>query len=519
MKKFMLFVIILIMIINSGCIEKKDVTQFKNQKRNYIVYNIGKLPQNLNMLDSSSIRDKDMLIALFEGLVKFSGMEDGKGNDIIVPALAESWSISKDGTIYTFKIRENAKWSDGLSISAGDFVNFFSSILQPGNDNLFCDELNSISGAHEFREGKCTAEVLGIKSINEDTLEIKLSHEDDDFLNILAEPIYSLRVIDSKLFNWEKAFDSILYTGPFKIKSISGNGEVTLVRNDNYWNKDDVKSNKIIVTSYDGSEESLARFKTNDIDAFVNPPESNIEELEESGYLKFASSDMLSYISFNFKKNDDLEDENVRLAIAGSIDNSDLASKNLNSSSVSAFAFKPRRNSSKSDKISTSVNNKYDKALKLIYYESIENKRICNSIAESIKKKTGITVKVIGMSYEELKKAIENGDYDMIQTMYYSNMKHPLTVLELFTTSYESNVYGYSNKSFDRLVTLAEDEKNKVKKLKLIKDSEDILSSDLPGVPLYYLNTVLCKKKNISGIFITRMGNIMLDRAYMDADD
>lgn len=518
MKKFMLSIIILSLILNTGCIEKKDGVQLQKQNRDYIVYNIGKLPKDLYMLDSDSIREKDMLVALFEGLVKFSGMEDGKGSENIVPALAESWNTSKDGTIYTFKIRENAKWSNGINISAADFVDFFSSILKSRMDNIFCDELNTISGAYEFREGKCTVEGLGIKAVNEDTLEIKLTHPDEGFLNILAKPIYSLRVIDDKLYNWKENLTSILYTGPFKLKNISGNGEVTLIKNDNYWNKDEVKSNKILITSYDTSEVSLAKFKTDEIDAFVNPPENDIGELEDLGCLKFASSDILSYISFNFKKNDDVKDENIRSDIAASIDNYDLASRNLNCFSISTFAFKPKPDSGKIDKKSTSVNKKYEKVLKLIYPESIENKRICTAISESINKKTGIDVKIIGMNHEELQNAIENGDYDMIQIDCYSSIKHPLAVLKLYTTNNKSNVYGYSNKSFDSLIALAENEKDKNKKQRLIKASEDILSSDLPGIPLYYLNTVLCKKQNVSGIFITRMGNIMLDRAYMDTD-
>jgi peptide/nickel transport system substrate-binding protein len=114
-------IIIIIMVFNSGCVERKSVNDTKAYKvQNNIVYNLGKFPDDLFMLSNTNVKDKDLLLSLFEGLVKVD--ETGK----IVPGLAENWTLGQDNITYTFNIKHNAKWSDGSEITANDFLNFYS---------------------------------------------------------------------------------------------------------------------------------------------------------------------------------------------------------------------------------------------------------------------------------------------------------------------------------------------------------------------------------------------------------
>ena len=146
MKRFNLIIIIIFLFTFSGCIEQN--LENDNKKNGYIVYNIGSLPEDLLMFNNAVNFQRDLLYALFEGLVVMDK------NSAIMPALAESWSISSDGIEYTFNLREDAKWNDGTPIIAEDFVKFFSEILSPKADNTAASQLNCIYGVEEYYKGK-----------------------------------------------------------------------------------------------------------------------------------------------------------------------------------------------------------------------------------------------------------------------------------------------------------------------------------------------------------------------------
>nr|WP_307905968.1 ABC transporter substrate-binding protein [Clostridium botulinum] len=125
-KKFYIFIIssiciIPILIVGTGCIHKKV---YNENVRDYLVYNVNSLPEDLLLVSDNNIRKQDLNLCLFEGLVSFD--KDGK----TIPALASEWKISSDKLTYTFNIRENAMWSNGDKIVAKDFEDFFSRILK-----------------------------------------------------------------------------------------------------------------------------------------------------------------------------------------------------------------------------------------------------------------------------------------------------------------------------------------------------------------------------------------------------
>jgi oligopeptide transport system substrate-binding protein len=215
-----------------------------------------------------------LLSNLFDGLVSID--EDGN----IVPDLAEKWSVNKDKTQYTFTIRKNAKWSDGKDITAKDFVDFFSNILNKNLNNVYADQLNCIFGIDKYRNNNGSFENVAIKALNQRTLQIRLNYSCDYFLNIMAEPVYSLRKIDDDLLNWRRKYKNIPYSGSFVIDNISDNGDIELNKNKNYWNKDNVKNNNVIIKEFGSSEGALAAFENNTINVFTNPPINEIKNIE-----------------------------------------------------------------------------------------------------------------------------------------------------------------------------------------------------------------------------------------------
>lgn len=527
MKKVICCVLISLMIF-SGCVEK-SVQETKNDEvKDYISYSIETLPKNLVMLSEQNTREEDLLCNLFEGLVKV----DEKGK--IAPALSESWTLNKDGTGYTFKIRENAKWSNGKDITAEDFVNFFSQILNKDVNNIYADELYYIFGAEEYNKGKGSFSNVAIRAVDNKSLEIRLNYPCSYFLNILSQPIYALRKIDNNLVDWKKNYKNILYSGAFQIDNIIQNSEILLKKNNNYWDNNLVKSEKILISCMDSSEAALASFQNDKINLFINPPINEYKNLKDNAnYLKILSHETGTLV-FNLKKDNVIKDVNFRKAVAFNIDRNNIAKEILNDTAESALSYIPPNfsngiggkyinknffvsNSEKEKAIELikKVKLENNQALKLIYIDKIENKKICESISKSLHDNLGIDIDCEAYEVNDFNDELKKNNYDIAKIDFDASYDYPLSFLERWISFSNLNLYGYNNSKFDDTVLKSKMEKDINKKIELLKESEDILLEDMVVVPLYFKNIIICKKNDIEGIYVTENGNIKLDRVYM----
>lgn len=532
MKKVICCLLIISNLFLSGCVEKSVQGTKSKETRDYIVCNIGKMPKDLIMLNNSDYRQQDLLVNLFEGLV--TSDENGK----IVPALAESWSLSGDETCYTFKIRNTAAWSNGEDITAEDFVAFFSQILSRDKNNTYIKQLYCIFGAEDYNKEREDFNSVAIRALDKKTLEIRLNYPCNYFLNILAEPIYSLRRINEDLTNWKKNYKDILFSGSFIIDDILENKHIKLKKNEEYWNNSSVKSGDILITFVEGSEASLAAFQSYKIDIFTNPPVSEFNNLSQSGKIKKISSYGTEALVFNLKKKGIVTDVNYRKAIAAVINRKGISKKILNDTVRAATTYIPPNvsdgmNGQYINKDFFSLEPEKEKALellskstpenikgelKLIYYDTVENRKICEDIAKQIRESLKLTVQCKGYGPEEFTEAIKENDYDIAKVNYESSYDYPLSILERYTSMSELNLTGYKNTEFDTKVVKAKIEKDRVKKIQLLREAENILMEDMPVAPLYFTSDVICKKSNIDGIYTNKRGNIKLDKVYVKVE-
>src|SRR5882724_10097356 len=129
------------------------------------IANMGE-PESLDPHKTSTTGESRVLRQLFEGLV----VQDPKGN--VAPGAAERRAISEDGLTYTFKLRANAKWSNGDPVVAGDFVFSFRRIEDPNLRAQYSEVLYPIKNAEEVNTGKLPVTELGVKAVDTKTLEI-----------------------------------------------------------------------------------------------------------------------------------------------------------------------------------------------------------------------------------------------------------------------------------------------------------------------------------------------------------
>lgn len=516
----------IIFYIFSQCVHVKQ-NYDKNENRDYIVYNIEMKPQYLSYLEKDS-KSEELFMALFEGLVN----SDSDGN--IIPAIAESWTLNKDETCYTFKIRENASYSDGRKITADDFVKFFTDILSYKYKSKNTEQLYCIIGAEEYSKKQNNLSKLEIKALDIDTLQIKLREPSNYFLNILAQPEFTLRDINVNTENWKENFRSIKYTGPYVINNILENDEVVLEKNNNYWNDNGVMNDKFHITFIENNEEVLANFENGKIDIFKNPPLSEFNRLHDSNKLMMFNSNSIFSLIFNLNGNKIIHDSNLRKAIAISINRQDISDEIFNNTAVPALSYIPKE-------INDGIKGKYinknyfsckgnverakiflkesdylksKDSIKLVYLNSNDNKKLCDKIAKTLKEELKLNVLVQGFNEEQLANVITKNEYDIIMKNNNPCYDYPTALLQEFSSNNINNIYGYKNTKYDEMLLKIKNEKNLWNKKEYIKNCEDMLIDDAIIIPVLFQNIVICKKEKIDGIYCMKMGNIRLDKIY-----
>lgn len=203
----------------------------------------------LNPMLNTTAPDNGLHHIILETLVVDVADEDG--NSYLKPAAAKDWTISDDGLVYTFNIRENAVWNDGVPVTANDFVYTFQMMATPavGSTNawLFDGIIKNFEEAHyNDGTGSVNPEDIGVKAIDEKTLEITLAKPCGYFLDLLdgAKPVRQ-----DKYEEWGEQYgstkDKVVTNGPFVVESWDQNVQMTLVKNEKYWDAENVKLDKI----------------------------------------------------------------------------------------------------------------------------------------------------------------------------------------------------------------------------------------------------------------------------------
>ncbi|MBD8048214.1 MAG: peptide ABC transporter substrate-binding protein [Clostridium argentinense] len=522
MKKLILAIFLAIICIFSISIEDSDKLLTKNEEKNYIVYNMEKAPMNLVMTDSKDIREKDLLLALFEGVVK----KDINGD--IKPALAESYEISEDKIEYNFKIRQKAKYSNGKPINAEEFVKFFESFLQD-EKNIYSEKFDIIFGVKDFREGKIPFSKVAITSKDDNTLCIRLNKPSNDLLNLLSNPVMGLRDYKDLKDDYKDIYNNILYSGPFIIKDMLDNGNIIIEKNSNYYNSKEVTDEKISITFIDDNEKALAYFETGEeekIDIFINPPINESLRLTEENKLEGFPGNTSVYLNFNLKHKGVSKDINFRNAINSSISKDYFAQQISRDFAVAASSYGAGKekifdtygNKSLGEKFLSASNYSEDVVLKLFYENNSLEKRIAEDIVKDLEDDLSINIKIVPYEKADREKIIKEGKYDMILYIHSFNEDDEMSYFQLWSNTSEENNYGFSNNEYDSLLNKAKNEPNLEERRKIYADCEKILSEHLPSVPIYNLNTVVCRKPYIGGIQMTRDGNIIFDNIMLEEE-
>lgn len=518
-----------------GCVEKKSDVATISKSNKQLVYDIEKLPNDLVKIDQYNSRAKELSETLFEGLVYEN--QDSNGNSTINYGLAKSCDISKDRLVYTFTLRDGIEWSDGKSITSTDFCNFFRDTLKLNYNSIYRNELKIIFGVTDYISNKSNFSSVAIIAPKENILQIRLNSPEPYFLNLLSQPIYGLRKIDSKLNNWKKNYDKIAYTGAFKIVKISVDDKIYLSKNTKYIFKDRVKSDNIILAQgKNGGEYSLADFETNNnIDVFLNPPSTETERLQKENEEKTYSSFTVKSLFFNLNSTTATGNVNFRKAINYALDKNKLKSLRLSDFGEVNNSFFPNsmntvlktitlpNNSPVETLNSLSSSNYHGETIKIVYLDQGDNKKACEQIIKNINgnipRKNNIDFQLTGCSSDEISDVIKENDYDIYFGEYNVNYNDPMAFIEMWQPQYPSNVYGFNDVNYNNFIYDASITYDINKRNDLYTKCLNELVKNMPMIPIYNKSVGVCSKSNVQGIQVNKYGNISMENLWLNGSE
>ena len=303
-----------------------------------------KVEQVLNLVESSEIPSMDTVLAtdsvsfnvmnnVMEGLYRL-----GEG-DKVVPGVAEGDpTVSEDGKTYTIKLREDAKWSNGDPVTAHDFIYAWQKAVNPDTGAEYAYMMYAIENAEEINTGKKKVEELGAKALDDYTIEVKLKNAIPYFQSLLSFGTFmpqNQKFVEAQGDKFGLEADTTLYNGPFAMTEWKHEESFTLTKNDQYWDKDTVKLEKINFKIVVDTNTAVNLYETGKIDR-VGLTAENVDNYKDSDEFGTDSDTAVYFLRFN-QKNKALANVNIRKAIDLGYEKESFVKTILNNGSVPAY--------------------------------------------------------------------------------------------------------------------------------------------------------------------------------------
>lgn len=497
MKKLLFLLIFPILLLSCKSSDESEVGPGGSQthKREILRINIGNEPPTLDWSRSTDSTSYMILINLMDGLTKFG--DDFKP----VPALAESWQISDDGKTYTFKLREGIKWTDGKPLRSKDFEYSWKRLLDPKTAADYAYFLYDVTGAEEFNNGKITDPgSIGIKSIDDNTLEVTLKRPASYFLSVVSfMSTFPMRedIVLKHGLKWT-APQNLLTLGAYKLESWKHHDRLTIVKNEKYWGtKPEI--NKVEMIMNENPSSALALYESGELDYADSKSIPNLEipRLRLSADFRTQLQFTGNYIGFNVRKAP-FDNPLVRKAFSAAINRQNIAEV-VQGSGIPTTSWIPKGMLGFSEDIGIDFNP--DSAKKLLkqagyknggdfpkvtfLYPDVSNNRI---IAESLqsmwKENLGIEVELINQEWKVYLDTLDTDPPNMFRAGWAADFPDPHNFMNLFECNSGNNETGWCNPLYDEIVETAAGEIDENKRIELYNRAQLILTeTDVPIAP------------------------------------
>ncbi|WP_010194631.1 peptide ABC transporter substrate-binding protein [Bacillus sp. m3-13] len=464
---------------------------------------------------------------LMEGLTRL--------NDEHLPqeATAEKWDVSEDGKTYTFYIRDNAKWSNGDDLTAGDFEFAWKRLLNPETASPAAFLGYFIEGGEAYNNGEGSVDDVQVKALDEKTLEVTLVAPQTYFLSVITNPAFF--PINEKVATenpeWFAEADSFVGNGPFNLAEWEHESHFVMAKNDQYWDADTVKLDKVHWAIVNDTNTEYQMYQAGDLDTSGVPADAS-EALFAEGKVNIGEQAGTYFFRFGVDK-EPFQNANIRKAFAMAVNQQDIVDYVTKRGEEAATGFVSSGFTDPSGKDFRETNGdlvtfnaEEAKALlekgmeeegyetlpevTLTYNTSDEHKRIAETMQQMFKDNLGVDVKLANMEWNvflDMQTALE---FQFSRSSFLADYADPINFLENFQSGHSMNRTGWSNSKYDELIQSALNETDEAARYEQMYEAEKVLFEDMPIIPLYFYNHVYLQNEAVKGIVRHPVGYIEL---------
>ncbi len=462
------------------------------------VMNNGAEPQTLDPSKIQGVPEHKIYMALFEGLVG----SDPK-TSLAVPGVAESWTVSPEGTQITFKMRKTT-WSDGTPITAKTVVESWLRTLDPATASEYAYMPGMvIKGASDFTGGTAGKDAVQIRALDDYTFQCDLLGPMPyavDMMSHYSFAILPMHVINAKGDDWIKV-ENIVTNGPFKLAEWKPQESLTVVPNDKYWDAKTVKLSKVTFLPIDDNLTAYNKFKAGEVDWAHGIPLDLIDEIKLRPDYQVAPQVATYYYIFNMTRAP-FTDIRVRRALTMALDKQELVDKVMKGGQLATTSMVPTMegytpakgpdfNVEEARKLLAEAGYPDGKGFPktpILYNTSDGHKKVAEWVQEAWKKNLGIEVSLVNQEWKTFLDTRSNShDFEIARAGWVGDYLDPNTFLDMFIIGSGNNDGLYANQEYDTLVKKAATMKAGPERMATLQAAEALLiTKDQAVIPFYH---------------------------------
>lgn len=446
-------------------------------------------------------------------------IENPDGSIVPTPAGAESFDTNEDQTVWTFHLRDNT-WSDGKPVTAYDYEYGIKKVLDPEVGAAYSYILMPIKNSMAVNWGEMPLEDLGVKALDDKTLEITLEQPTSYFMDLLYHSTMfpQRQDIDEQYGDqYGTDADKVVCNGPFVLDSWVHNSELVLKKNENYWDKDSVKLETVTYKIIQDENAIYNSFENGSIDMADTSTKEWTEIFKQNEELTYTETDNAKVYYQYYNQNDKLfSNDKVRKAFTIAIDREALVEAVYDGRNTPAYAFVPPMVNVGSTEFRSAAGDPIKKLIdenpdpKALLIEGLKElgmdpdpskitvemqlggtdqwtKMLGEYMQQIYKEKLGIKLEIKMLDWGVFMTNYYNLDYQIAQMAFGADFNDPLSLLSCIESTQDGFCIGYGDKRIDELIYAATEETDEQKKIEMIAEIEDIfMYRDCCVAPIVY---------------------------------
>ncbi|EOD6734045.1 oligopeptide ABC transporter substrate-binding protein OppA [Cronobacter sakazakii] len=495
-----------------------------------LVRNNGSEVQSLDPHKIEGVPESNINRDLFEGLL----VTDVEGHPSA--GVAEKWE-NKDFKVWTFHLRKDAKWSNGEPVTAQDFVYSWQRLADPKTASPYESYLQygHITNIDDIIAGKKPATDLGVKAIDDHTLEVTLSEPVPYFYKLLVHSSMSpvpKAVVEKFGEKWTQPAN-IVSNGAYKLKSWVVNERIVLERNTNYWDNAKTVINEVTYLPISSEVTDVNRYRSGEIDmTYNNMPIELFQKLKKEIPKEVHVDPYLCtyYYEINNQKAP-FNDPRVRTALKLGLDRDIIVNKVKNQGDLPAYGYTPpytdgakftepawfkmtqEQRNAEAKKLLAEAGYTADKPLTfdLLYNTSDLHKKLAIAAASIWKKNLGVNVKLENQEWKTFLDTRHQGNFEVARAGWCADYNEPTSFLNTMLSNSSNNTSHYKSDAFDKVMQETLQVSDEGQRSELYNKAEQQLDKDSVIVPVYYYVNARLVKPWVGGY----TGKDPLDNVYV----